>query len=72
MAISIAKVLWVQIKIIIVRSLSTNEIRKFSVFPAVKKYSYQYEHPFSNPSYSPEWTSQELSGQVNLLKWGLT
>ena len=24
-----------------------------AVFPAVKKYSYQYEHPLSNPSYAP-------------------
>ena len=24
-----------------------------AVFPAVKKYSYQYEHPFSNTSYAP-------------------
>ena len=25
-----------------------------AVFPAVKKYSHQYEHPFSNPSYAPD------------------
>ena len=24
-----------------------------AVFPAVNKYSYQYEHPLSNPSYAP-------------------
>ena len=25
-----------------------------AVFPAVKKHSHQYEHPFSNPSYAPD------------------
>ena len=26
-----------------------------AVFPAVKKYLYQYEHPFSNPSDAPDY-----------------
>ena len=33
-------------------------------FPLLRNISNQYEHPFSNPSYMPEWTSQELNRRV--------
>ena len=32
-----------------------------TVFPTIKEYSYQHEHPFSNPSYAPALVNQPIS-----------